>query len=59
MKSSRVIEAYASFKSSYVSTGMAFMWAGVNLRVPLFLLQSILVFLYILLSFKFGPLLLV
>ena len=44
------------FKYYHVSTRMEFMWGGVNVRVPCYLIHFILALPYKLLGFIFGPL---
>ena len=51
-----VIVTDYSLEYSHVSTRMVLLWAGVNLRVPWFLIKFILVLPYKLSSFKFGSL---
>ena len=51
-----VIAVDDSLKYSHVSISTEFMWCGVNLRVPLCLVQFILALPYNFLSFRFGTL---
>ena len=56
-KPSLVMEADNNLKSTHVSTRMLFMWEGMKLRFPCFLINLILELPYILWSFNLGSLL--